>query len=88
MVHGIIIGGLESQRITSMRGRRRGVERGGRGRTGKAKGFWERGFPFAFFLLLSLSLFAPATQASGYHSSDINIPRPVLLSSSDFDFFA
>lgn len=37
-----------------MRGRRRGVERGGRGRRGKAKGFGKKGFPFAFFLLLFL----------------------------------
>ena len=45
---------------------------------------------FAFFLLLSISLFAPATEACRYHSSDINIQRPVLLSSSrsDVDFFA
>ena len=63
---------------------------GGGGRRGKGKGFGKRGFPFAFFLLLSISLFAPATEACGYHSSDINIQRPVLLSSSssDVDFFA
>lgn len=63
---------------------------GGRGRRGKGKGFGKRGFPFAFFLLLSISLFAPATEDCGYHSSVINIQRPVLLSSSrsDVDFFA
>jgi len=70
-----------------MRGRRQGVEREGKGIREKAEEFGERGFPFAFFLLLSISLFAPATQASGYHSSDINIQRPVFLSSSDIDFF-
>ena len=61
---------------------------GGRGRRGKAKGFGKRGFPFAFFLLLSISLFAPATEACGYHSSDIIIQRPLLLSSTrtDVDF--
>lgn len=54
---------------------------GGRGRRGKGKGFGKRGFPFALFLLLSISLFAPATEACGYQSSDINIQRPVLDSS-------
>ena len=59
-----------------------------KGEGGGEGGGGRRAFPFVFFLLPSLSLFAPATQVSGYHSSDINIPRPVLLSSSDFDFFA
>lgn len=65
-----------------------GRRKGRKGEKAKAKGFGERGFPFAFFLLLSISLFAPATQACGYHSSDINIQRSVLLSSSDVDSFA
>ena len=58
---------------------------GGRGRRGKGKGFGKRGFPFAFFLLLSICLFAPATEVADIirllliSNDQCCYPRPDLM---------
>ena len=62
-----------------MRGRRR-ASKGEGGGEGKGEGIWREGLPFC----LSST---PFPFPIGYHSSDINIPRPLLLSSSDVDIF-
>ena len=62
-----------------MRGRRR-ASKGEGGGEGEGEGIWREGLPFC----LSST---PFPFPIGYHSSDINIPRPLLLSSSDVDIF-